>query len=1030
MPTVKRQDYFLVSPEVKSVVRGQAQSFVLTVHKGYIGQKVNLNTVDNLEITITDSNGNTVKTASRQLKTLTVGSGDNYNQFQINLSGAETSNVAAGDLDLTAILTEAGGVGFQKRIEFTRLRLAKLSNQGDTLPDGSVPGRFVTPNVIYGIKSFNGNTDLPGSGELVLSSDSPSFVNRIIFNNTAENGLRNALLEQALIERFNNEGSRLDITLTNVNNPTEYATYKVISFTRVNISDVGDGNAEYGDGLQLAVQPLGNSRAEANDLKFTTDDVLGLTLDVYSNNSVIVNSTEAKEIVFVGGGSVSTDGDKVTIAIPTIGDGGTINGVDGTSGIDGAAGADGADGTSGTSGKDGKDGDAGARGEAGTSGTSGRDGIKGDRGEAGSSGTSGVDGNDGINGDNGTSGTSGINGESGTSGTSGIDGEQGPSGPTGTSGTSGLDGADGARGEAGTSGTSGRDGISGAAGAQGEAGTSGTSGENGTSGVNGENGTSGTSGANGADGIDGTSGTSGIDGESGTSGTSGINGENGEHGTSGTSGIDGEHGTSGTSGIDGEHGTSGVNGENGTSGTSGRDGIDGVEGEAGTSGTSGENGTSGVNGENGTSGTSGKDGENGEHGTSGTSGENGTSGTSGENGTSGVNGENGTSGTSGRDGIDGENGEHGTSGTSGINGENGEHGTSGTSGIDGNDGNDGAPGVGINFKGNVPTQENLPEIAEDGDAYITEDTDSLWIWNGENWIDGGSIQGPAGTSGTSGVDGSKGDQGDSGTSGTSGVDGSKGDQGDAGTSGTSGIDGLNGAPGERGDAGTSGTSGTSGINGENGEHGTSGTSGINGENGTSGTSGIDGEHGTSGTSGADGTDGENGINGTSGTSGIDGEQGPQGETGAGGGNTYVARAEFGPTQDLETVFFSDFTGTGGHLVEGATVSTSGYNATFSFTGETEPPKSILVYAANIATNEYVITHLNAGGDNTNFKIKGITFQPADTGTGNDNQYDANIFSSFDAVATIDIDLQKANFDWNRAGFPAAKEAHLFVVFSF
>ena len=63
MPTVKRQDYFLVSPEIKSVVRGQSQSFLLTIHKGYVGQQVDLNTVDNLEITITDSNGNNVKTA-------------------------------------------------------------------------------------------------------------------------------------------------------------------------------------------------------------------------------------------------------------------------------------------------------------------------------------------------------------------------------------------------------------------------------------------------------------------------------------------------------------------------------------------------------------------------------------------------------------------------------------------------------------------------------------------------------------------------------------------------------------------------------------------------------------------------------------------------------------------------------------------------------------------------------------------------------------------------------------------------------
>ena len=282
-----------------------------------------------------------------------MGTGDNAGQFQINLSGAETSNIAAGDLDLTAVLTNTGGVGFEKRIEFTKLRLARLSNQGDTLLDGTVPGRFVTPNVIYKIKSFNGNTDLPGSGELVLSSDSPSFINKIIFNNTAENGLRNALLERTLIERFNNEGSRLDITLTNVNNPTEYASYKVISFTRVNISDLGAGNEEYGDGLQLTVQPLGNARSESEDLKFNAGEVLGLTLDVYSNNSVIVNATEAKEIVFVGGGTVSTDGDKVTVAIPVLDADGIINGIDGTSGTSGVDGPTGADGPAGADGAQG-----------------------------------------------------------------------------------------------------------------------------------------------------------------------------------------------------------------------------------------------------------------------------------------------------------------------------------------------------------------------------------------------------------------------------------------------------------------------------------------------------------------------------------------------------------------------------------------------------------------------------------------------------------------------------------------------------
>ena len=35
-----------------------------------------------------------------------------------------------------------------------------------------------------------------------------------------------------------------------------------------------------------------------------------------------------------------------------------------------------------------------------------------------------------------------------------------------------------------------------------------------------------------------------------------------------------------------------------------------------------------------------------------------------------------------------------------------------------------------------------------------------------------------------------------------------------------------------------------------------------------------------------------------------------------------------------------------------------------------------------------------------------------------------------AANITEIDFAKANFDWNRAGFPAAKEAHVYVVFTF
>ena len=154
-----------------------------------------------------------------------------------------------------------------------------------------------------------------------------------------------------------------------------------------------------------------------------------------------------------------------------------------------------------------------------------------------------------------------------------------------------------------------------------------------------------------------------------------------------------------------------------------------------------------------------------------------------------------------------------------------------------------------------------------------------------------------------------------------------------------------------------------------------------------------------------------------------------GGVGVGGGNTYVARAEFDATQALANIHFADFSGTGAHLTSGTGTSISGQFGNFTFAIEVAPPKSIFAYAGNTSTNEYILTHLNAGGDNAVYKIKGFTFTPYTSASGLANQFDAGIFSNFGG-ASIDIDLQKGNFDWQRVGFPSAKEAHVYLVFTF
>ena len=591
---------------------------------------------------------------------------------------------------------------------------------------------------------------------------------------------------------------------------------------------------------------------------------------------------------------------------------------------------------------------------------------------------------------------------------------------------------------------------------------SGVAGTSGTSGIDGVPGAVGTSGTSGTDGLNGADGTSGINGIDGTSGISGIDGANGVDGTSGTSGVNGADGTSGVNGADGTSGTSGINGIDGTSGVNGADGtsgINGADGADGTSGVNGADGTSGINGIDGTSGINGADGV---------------------DGTSGINGIDGTSGTSGVNGADGTSGINGIDGTSGTSGITGVDGTSGTSGVDG------APGMGITFKGAIATSASLPTSGQQiGDAYLADDTDVLYIWDGSQWVDGGSIQGPAGVSGTSGTsgvngaDGTSGINGIDGTSGTSGSSGVNGEAGAAGTSGTSGIagaqgaqgaqgaDGSSGSSGVNGEAGTAGTSGTSGVNGAQGAQGadgSSGSSGVNGEAGAAGTSGTSGVNGAAGTSGSSGINGEAGVAGTSGTSGVNGTSGTSGADGIGipsggtsgqvlakvdsnpynttwvtptggsgsGSNKYLLRLNYDSSEHL-------IAGTGSHSfvtadgfltanaqIAGVNVDTA--NAIYSITvqfSESHPPTGIQVMAWQPSTYKYEVHPYRV--DAADCKIDSVSANFTNQGSG---QFVPNFFGAFTSTITLDVRQNFIKYG-NSAGIGASsRNAHAYLMFIF
>lgn len=136
-------------------------------------------------------------------------------------------------------------------------------------------------------------------------------------------------------------------------------------------------------------------------------------------------------------------------------------------------------------------------------------------------------------------------------------------------------------------------------------------------------------------------------------------------------------------------------------------------------------------------------------------------------------------------------GEKGETGPKGDKGDTGEKGATGERGPKGD------TGSGLNIKGELDSESQLPQEGVSGDAWLI--SGNLYVYVGENgnvvsnpkWSNVGSIQGPAGPQGPVGPKGEQGEpgpKGEPGANGAPGVQGPKGDPGEKGEKGDPGSD--------------------------------------------------------------------------------------------------------------------------------------------------------------------------------------------------------------------------------------------------
>lgn len=198
----------------------------------------------------------------------------------------------------------------------------------------------------------------------------------------------------------------------------------------------------------------------------------------------------------------------------------------------------------------------------------------------------------------------------------------------------------------------------------------------------------------------------------------------------------------------------------------------------------------------------------------------GATGPAGPKGATGATGATGPQGALGPAGPQGPTGATGAAGATGPAGPAGPIGPEGPAGPQGPTGPQGPAGTGVTIKGSVPSSADLPASGNtEGDAWITQDTGHLWVWDGTQWVDAGLIQGPPGPAGPQGATGP---QGPAGAAGGTGATGAQGPQGATGPSGPQGPQGDTGPQGPQGATGPPGPAGPTGATGPQGPAGPTG----------------------------------------------------------------------------------------------------------------------------------------------------------------------------------------------------------------
>ena len=275
MPYVVKEDIIAFVEETKNISQGTSGSFEINLFRDLIGNQLNASKASVISVAIPNNSGEKVLMYNNPVAPgvsdiLNIGSASNNEEGKISfeISIIQSRALSPGDLNVQITLIYSDFYPNAKTYTLPAFKIGQTievidpdyPGTGDGTGTGGTgtggTGTDGTSSLFLGSPQYvleHIDLDLPSSaGKMSTNANNPSLVTEIIFRNLDSNLTRPIALENFLVNRMGTDKIQGVITLYSMDDPTFYCIYKILDWSRVDITS-GNNDTDNSDGLKIEV---------------------------------------------------------------------------------------------------------------------------------------------------------------------------------------------------------------------------------------------------------------------------------------------------------------------------------------------------------------------------------------------------------------------------------------------------------------------------------------------------------------------------------------------------------------------------------------------------------------------------------------------------------------------------------------------------------------------------------------------------------------------------------------------------------